>query len=127
MIVILLEATGTRDEGIVVKDLSSKWESSDQSGKWLKLKPEYIQASADLDVLIIGGYYGSGRCGGEVAQFLVGLAERPSPNTHPKRFISFCRVGTGLSDDELDSLVTTLKPYFRLNPHFQPWQDRLGL
>ncbi|XP_052118817.1 DNA ligase 4-like isoform X5 [Arachis duranensis] len=117
MIVILLEATGTRDEGIVVKDLSSKWESSDQSGKWLKLKPEYIQASADLDVLIIGGYYGSGRCGGEVAQFLVGLAERPSPNTHPKRFISFCRVGTGLSDDELDSL----------NPHFQPWQDRLGL
>ncbi|RYR58557.1 hypothetical protein Ahy_A05g024385 [Arachis hypogaea] len=43
----------TRDEGIVVKDLGSKWESSDQSGKWLKLKPEYIQAGADLDVLII--------------------------------------------------------------------------
>ncbi|XP_052118816.1 DNA ligase 4-like isoform X4 [Arachis duranensis] len=122
MIVILLEATGTRDEGIVVKDLSSKWESSDQSGKWLKLKPEYIQASADLDVLIIGTCFPF-----QVAQFLVGLAERPSPNTHPKRFISFCRVGTGLSDDELDSLVTTLKPYFRLNPHFQPWQDRLGL
>ncbi|XP_004487997.1 DNA ligase 4 [Cicer arietinum] len=107
------ETIENRDEGIVVKDLSSKWEPSDRSGKWLKLKPEYIQAGSDLDVLIIGGYYGSGRRGGEVAQFLVGLAERPSPNTHPKRFISFCRVGTGLSDDELEAVVTKLKPYFR--------------
>ncbi|KAL2580869.1 hypothetical protein AAZV13_15G151400 [Glycine max] len=106
------ETIENRDEGIVLKDHSSKWEPSDRSGKWLKLKPEYIQAGSDLDVLIIGGYYGSGRRGGEVAQFLVGLAERPSPNTHPK-FISFCRVGTGLSDDELDAVVTKLKPYFR--------------
>jgi DNA ligase-4 len=45
-----------RDEGIVVKDLSSKWEPSDRSGKWLKLKPDYVQAGSDLDVLIIGLY-----------------------------------------------------------------------
>ncbi|CAJ1975847.1 unnamed protein product [Sphenostylis stenocarpa] len=107
------ETIENRDEGIVLKDRSSKWEPSDRSGKWLKLKPEYIQAGSDLDVLIIGGYYGSGRRGGQVAQFLVGLAERPSPNTHPKRFISFCRVGTGLSDEELDVIVTKLQPYFR--------------
>ncbi|WJX24110.1 DNA ligase (ATP) [Trifolium repens] len=110
------ETIENRDEGIVVKDLSSKWEPSDRSGKWLKLKPDYVQAGSDLDVLIIGGYYGSGRRGGEVAQFLVGLAERPSPNTHPKRFISFCRVGTGLSDDELEAVVTKLKPYLRKYP-----------
>ncbi|XP_045789619.1 DNA ligase 4 isoform X2 [Trifolium pratense] len=110
------ETIENRDEGIVVKDLSSKWEPSDRSGKWLKLKPDYVQAGSDLDVLIIGGYYGSGRRGGEVAQFLVGLAERPSPNTHPKRFISFCRVGTGLSDDELEAVITKLKPYFRKYP-----------
>ncbi|GFZ21909.1 DNA ligase IV [Actinidia rufa] len=29
------------------------------------------------------------------------------------RFISFCRVGTGLSDEELDAVVTKLKPFFR--------------
>ncbi|KAL9314701.1 hypothetical protein ACSQ67_020153 [Phaseolus vulgaris] len=107
------ETIENRDEGIVLKDRSSKWEPSDRSGKWLKLKPEYIQAGSDLDVLIIGGYYGSGRHGGQVAQFLVGLAERPSPNEQPKRFISFCRVGTGLSAEELDVVVTKLKPYFR--------------
>ncbi|KAK8466015.1 hypothetical protein PHAVU_009G235800 [Phaseolus vulgaris] len=101
------ETIENRDEGIVLKDRSSKWEPSDRSGKWLKLKPEYIQAGSDLDVLIIGGYYGSGRHGGQVAQFLVGLAERPSPNEQPKR------VGTGLSAEELDVVVTKLKPYFR--------------
>nr|XP_017259048.1 PREDICTED: DNA ligase 4 isoform X1 [Daucus carota subsp. sativus] len=107
------EIIDNRDEGIVLKDLASKWEPSDRSIKWLKLKPEYIRAGSDLDVLIIGGYYGSGRRGGEVAQFLVGLAERPTTNSYPRRFISFCRVGTGLSDEELDAVVTKLKPYFR--------------
>ncbi|KAI3974480.1 hypothetical protein MKX01_017973 [Papaver californicum] len=106
-----------RDEGIVLKDLGSKWEPSDRSGKWLKLKPDYIHTGSDLDVLIIGGYYGSGRRGGEVAQFLVGLAEPSASSTYPRRFISFCRVGTGLSDDELDTLVTKLKPYFRKNEY----------
>ncbi|XP_039131950.1 DNA ligase 4 [Dioscorea cayenensis subsp. rotundata] len=112
-----------RDEGVVLKDLGSKWEPGDRSGKWLKLKPDYIHAGADLDALIIGGYFGSGRHGGEVAQFLVGLAEQ-SDSGYPKRFVSFCRVGTGLSDEELDALVSKLKPYFRKNeypkkvPHF---------
>ncbi|GAV59686.1 DNA_ligase_A_M domain-containing protein/DNA_ligase_A_N domain-containing protein/DNA_ligase_A_C domain-containing protein/PTCB-BRCT domain-containing protein [Cephalotus follicularis] len=111
------ETIDNRDEGIVLKDLGSKWEPSDRSGKWLKLKPEYIRAGSDLDVLIIGGYYGSGRRGGEVAQFLCGLAECPSPNTYPRRFISFCRVGTGLSDDELDTLVLKMKPFLRKNEY----------
>lgn len=28
------------------------------------------------------------------------------------RFLSFCRVGTGLSDEELNTLLNKLKPYF---------------
>ncbi|XP_034199530.1 DNA ligase 4 isoform X1 [Prunus dulcis] len=107
------ETIENRHEGIVLKDLGSKWEPSDRSGKWLKLKPDYIRAGSDLDVLIIGGYYGSGRRGGEVAQFLVGLAERPVPNTYPRKFVSFCRVGTGLSDEDLEAVATKLKPYLR--------------
>ncbi|XP_073003706.1 putative DNA ligase 4 [Typha latifolia] len=109
------ETIENRDEGIVLKDLGSKWEPSDRGGKWLKLKPDYIHAGSDLDVLIIGGYFGSGRHGGEVAQFLVGLAEHSDSTNYPKRFVSFCRVGTGLSDEELDALITKLTPYFRKN------------
>ncbi|CAA6662353.1 unnamed protein product [Spirodela intermedia] len=111
------ETIENRDEGIILKDLGSKWEPSDRSGKWLKLKPDYIHAGADLDVLIIGGYFGSGRRGGQVAQFLMGLSDSSTPDTHPRRFISFCRVGSGLSDEELDSLVNKLKPYFRKNEY----------
>ncbi|OMP08515.1 DNA ligase, ATP-dependent [Corchorus olitorius] len=107
------ETIENRDEGIVLKDLGSRWEPSDRSGKWLKLKPDYVRPASDLDVLIIGGYYGSGRRGGEVAQFLVGLADRPDPNAYPRRFVSFCRVGTGLSDHDLETVVKKLKPYFR--------------
>ena len=55
------------DEGNVLKDVGSKWEPSNRNGKWLKLKPEYIRASSDLDVLIVGGCYGFGRRGGEEA------------------------------------------------------------
>ncbi|WOK95000.1 DNA ligase 4 isoform X2 [Canna indica] len=106
-----------RDEGIVVKDLGSKWEPSDRSGKWMKLKPDYIHAASDLDVLIIGGYFGSGRRGGEVSQFLLGLADHSDPASYPKRFISFCRVGSGLSDEELNALVAKLNPYFRKNEY----------
>ncbi|WZZ89909.1 hypothetical protein YC2023_118488 [Brassica napus] len=101
------ETVENRDEGVVLKDLGSKWEPGDRSGKWLKLKPEYVRAGSDLDVLIIGGYYGSGRHGGEVAQFLVGLADRAETNVYPRR------VGTGLSDEELNTVVSKLKPYFR--------------
>ncbi|KAL2652956.1 hypothetical protein R1flu_021084 [Riccia fluitans] len=102
-----------REEGIILKDLDSKWEPSDRSAKWLKLKPDYVRAGSDLDVLIIGGYYGSGRRGGQIAQFLLGLAEPHKPGQSPARFMSFCRVGTGLTDEESDHLVQKLKPYFR--------------
>lgn len=61
------ETVDHRDEGIILKDLDSKWEPSDHNGKWIKLKPDYINTGFDLDVLITGGYFGSGRHGGEVA------------------------------------------------------------
>lgn len=37
----------------MLKDRGSKWEPGDRSGKWLKLKPEYVRGGSDLDVLII--------------------------------------------------------------------------
>ncbi|ONM14156.1 DNA ligase 4 [Zea mays] len=39
------------------------------------------------------------------------------PCVHFPRFLSFCRVGTGLSDEERDALVTKLNPYFRKNEY----------
>ncbi|CAM6048477.1 unnamed protein product [Sphagnum compactum] len=109
------ETVDNRDEGVILKDMDSKWEPSDRSTKWLKLKPDYIHTESDLDVLIIGGYYGSGGRGGEVAQFLLGVADRPKAGAYPTKFYSFCKVGSGLSGDESEHLVNKLKPYFRQN------------
>ncbi|CAK9273004.1 unnamed protein product [Sphagnum jensenii] len=109
------ETVDNRDEGVILKDMDSKWEPSDRSTKWLKLKPDYIHTESDLDVLIIGGYYGSGGRGGEVAQFLLGVADRPKAGSYPTKFYSFCKVGSGLSGDESEHLVNKLKPYFRLD------------
>ncbi|KAF6153061.1 hypothetical protein GIB67_034783 [Kingdonia uniflora] len=101
----------SRDEGIVLKDLNCKWEPSDRSGKWLKLKPDYVRASSDLDVLIIG-VSSAARAKLDFKLVRVSLLLFSL-----FRFISFCRVGTGLSDDELDALVTKLRPYFRKNEY----------
>ena len=85
-----------QEEGIVVKDLDSPWKTNDRSNSWLKLKPDYVHAS-DIDAVIIGGYYGTGRRAGDIAEYLLALAETPPPGHMPSRFLSFCRLGPALS------------------------------
>jgi DNA ligase-4 len=81
-----------QEEGIVVKDLSSRWLPNDRSTAWLKFKPEYVH-SHEIDALIIGGYYGTGKRGGVVAQYLLAIAVAPaSAAAEPTTFISFCKV-----------------------------------
>eukprot|EP00850_Spirogloea_muscicola_P001679 SM000006S19444 [mRNA] locus=s6:741041:749189:- [translate_table: standard] len=110
-----LETVDNRDEGVLLKDMESKWEPGDRSGKWLKIKPDYVNVESDLDALIIGGYYGKGGRGGKVSNFLLGLAEKHPAGGNPTRFISFCRVGTGFSNEELGELRQKLEPFWRPN------------
>eukprot|EP00850_Spirogloea_muscicola_P019235 SM000186S04153 [mRNA] locus=s186:138690:147447:- [translate_table: standard] len=110
-----LETVDNRDEGVVLKDMESKWEPGDRSGKWLKIKPDYVNVESDLDALIIGGNYGKGGRGGKVANFLLGLAEKHPTGGNPTRFISFCKVGTGFSNEELEELRQKLEPFWRPN------------
>eukprot|EP00850_Spirogloea_muscicola_P005410 SM000024S07872 [mRNA] locus=s24:969298:977321:- [translate_table: standard] len=110
-----LETVDNRDEGVLLKDMESKWEPGDRSGKWLKIKPDYVNVESDLDALIIGAYYGKGGRGGKVSNFLLGLTEKHPAGGNPTRFISFCRVGTGFSNEELEELRQKLEPFWRPN------------
>ncbi|GAQ80116.1 ATP-dependent DNA ligase [Klebsormidium nitens] len=112
-----LEMVENRDEGVIIKDLESKWEPADRSpNRWAKIKPDYVNVETDLDVLIIGAMYGEGhRRGGQLSNFLLGIAERPKAGGFPTKFHTFCRVGTGFSETELDALRTKLAPYLRRN------------
>ena len=62
---------------------------------WLKLKPEYVDALGDdLDLIILGGEYGSGkRRGGMISHFLLGVAVTPdTPGERPSKFMTFGKV-----------------------------------
>jgi hypothetical protein len=79
-------------EGVVVKALNSEWRMNDRvSNSWLKIKPDYI-TQLDIDAVIIGGHFGTGRHGRKVSEYLLGLAETPrTASAEPSRFVSFCR------------------------------------
>ena len=84
-----------------------------------------------LDLIILGGFYGEGRRGGLVSQFLLGVAKPPAVagknlfmklwrriifylGGNPTEFYSFSRVGSGYSKGELTDTLNRLKDL---------WQD----
>ena len=100
LVASLNDAIDKREEGILVKLPNSTYQPDKRKGSgWLKLKPEYMDSLSDqLDLLILGGYYGSGKRGGIVSHFLLGIAETPSPGHYPSKFYSFCKVSFSRSE-----------------------------
>ena len=97
----LNEAIDRREEGLVVKNPDSVYKPNMRARSgWVKVKPEYQNQLMDqCDLLVLGGYYGSGRRGGgKVTHFLCGVRD-------DDKFLSFCRVGSGYTSTELQDLV----------------------
>lgn len=70
----------------------------------------------NLDLLILGGYYGEGRRrSGAISHFLLGVTEprdaskADSDSKAPRRYYTFCKVGSGYTDADLAHLNSTLK------------------
>lgn len=108
-------AIDRRDEGIMVKDPSSIYRPDKRGEGWLKIKPEYVDGLMDeLDLLIVGGYWGKGRRGGMMSHFLCAVAEAPDPGHKPSVFHSLCRVGSGYSMKELYELGLRLSEHWKV-------------
>ncbi|XP_008114590.1 DNA ligase 4 isoform X2 [Anolis carolinensis] len=117
----LNEAIDNREEGIVVKDPMSAYKPDKRGEGWLKIKPEYVNGLMDeLDLLVVGGYWGKGLRGGMMSHFLCAVAETPPPGEKPSVFHSICRVGSGYTMKELYDLGLKLakywKPYRKRDP-----------
>ena len=97
----LREIVARASEGLVLKNPFSVYTLNERTDDWLKVKPEYMtEYGEQLDVVIIGGYYGEGYRGGWFSSFLCGLKideNRVRRGENPMKFISFFRVGGGFT------------------------------
>ncbi|KAM5179926.1 DNA ligase 4 [Mantella aurantiaca] len=111
----LNEAIDNREEGIMVKDPMSIYKPDKRGEGWLKIKPEYVNGLMDeLDLLIVGGYWGKGQRGGMMSHFLCAVAETPAPGEKPSTFHSVCRIGSGYTMKELYDLGLKLAPHWKI-------------
>jgi DNA ligase-4 len=114
----LQEACERQEEGIVLKDLNSKYLPGERSSAWCKLKLDCLDnMSHDLDLIVIGASYSKSR-GRHGALYDLLLGVRVEQATSECIAMSFCRVGSGLSFKGSDeqSFVALAK---RLEPHWK--------
>ncbi|XP_068575846.1 DNA ligase 4 isoform X2 [Cebidichthys violaceus] len=111
----LNDAIDGREEGIMVKDPMSIYKPDKRGEGWLKIKPEYVDGLMDeLDLLIVGGYWGKGRRGGMMSHFLCAVAEAPKPGEKPSVFHTLCRIGSGYTMKELYDLGLKLAKHWNV-------------
>jgi DNA ligase-4 len=93
---ILRKVIEEASEGLVLKNPRSPYRLNERHDDWMKVKPEYMtEFGESLDLVIVGGYYGSGKRGGGLSSYLCGLRV-DDPNT-PMKCYSFCKVGGGFT------------------------------
>ncbi|KAF6376352.1 DNA ligase 4 [Rhinolophus ferrumequinum] len=110
----LNEAIDNREEGIMVKHPLSIYKPDKRGEGWLKIKPEYVDGLMDeLDIIIVGGYWGKGSRGGMMSHFLCAVAEKPPSSEKPSVFHTLCRVGSGYTMKELYDLGLKLAKYWK--------------
>ncbi|KAJ5783003.1 Nucleic acid-binding OB-fold [Penicillium paradoxum] len=96
----LRKVVAEASEGLVLKNPRSPYRLNERHDDWMKVKPDYMtEFGESLDVVVIGGYYGSGHRGGALSSFLCGLRVDgdSTQGADPTKCWSFCKVGGGFT------------------------------
>ncbi|XP_054011340.1 DNA ligase 4 isoform X2 [Hylaeus anthracinus] len=101
------ESIQNKEEGIVIKKCDTKYKPNMRDGTGCyKIKAEYSDDLVeDVDLIILGGYYGEGKFMGLMKSFLMAVASPPStPEENPSKFLSVVSVSNGISMETLNEL-----------------------
>ncbi len=91
-------------EGLMLKLDGAPYRAGSRGSLWLKLKREYRNELGDsLDLVVIGAFTGKGRRTGRYGTLLLATY-----NDERDTFPSICKVGTGFTDEHLDTFYQML-------------------
>jgi len=110
--VFLDESIAANTEGLIVKTMDATYEPSKRSLNWLKLKKDYMEGCGDsLDLVPIGAWHGKGKRTGVYGAFLLACYDEDT-----EEFQTICKIGTGFSEVDLETLSKALEPHLIQNP-----------
>ena len=101
-------------EGIMAKSISetSNYQAGKRGWNWIKFKRDYRSELSDtLDLVVMGGYHGSGKRKGFYGALLMGVL-----NEKEGRYETLCKLGTGFTDEILANLLGRLEPLKTVEP-----------
>jgi DNA ligase-1 len=93
------QALRAKHEGLMVKDPDAPYVPGKRTDYWMKIKPAF----ETLDVVVVGGIWGSGRRRGLLSSLVVAIRDRDE-------FKTVGKVGTGFSEETLKDLTAKLEP-----------------
>jgi DNA ligase-1 len=92
-------------EGVVIKNLTGQYQAGVRGWNWIKWKPEYVKGLRDtFDLVVVGAYHGRGRRAGTYGALLCAVYDEKKD-----KFETFCKLGSGFTDEELSALPKKFK------------------
>ncbi|TDL23778.1 DNA ligase 4 [Rickenella mellea] len=89
-----------RGEGLIIKHPNSEYVLNGRNQDWIKIKPEYMDNMGEtVDVLVVGGNYGSGKRSGGVSTLICAVMDdrRKGGDDDEPKYSTFVRIGSGLT------------------------------
>ena len=94
-------------EGIIAKDPHGVYQAGRRGYLWIKWKREYAKELRDtFDLAVVGAFAGKGKRSGTYGALLCAAY-----NDKDDRFETVCKLGSGLTDEQLAGLPKRFKPY----------------